>query len=759
MNLSKTTLTRQQIKLLTRGPKFCPTTKGNFFDFKNDTKNFTKRLITHERYFDSTFKDESIVRKPSKKYITTHNAELTNIINTVNKLCPTEIKMKKNISQGEEKALEEIIKLAKEKVEIKKADKSNTLVIIDKEVYKNKLVLKDHLLSSTYKKSSPDSNEKVFKKLKKIVSKYSNCFTKKETKVVLDADWTDSYFYVLPKIHKCEEIKEAISKQNSEYIHMNFPTTLKGRPINGGPTAVTQGASHLIEKLLNPLVCHMKSYIKDEWDFLRKIPSSVSYPSTLLSCDIVSLYTSIPTDLGLKALDYWITKLGHLIPERFSKECILEMVEFILTNNFTKFEEDLWQQVTGTSMGTKMAPPYACLTIGFLEETILFPTLLPSKFSPSECEKIIAAFFRFMDDGTSLFPISCSKETLLSLLNSMHPSIQYTVEEADSIIEGGVVIQILVFLSILLHLDDKGNIWTNVHYKETNAFDYLSWDSHHPKHIMENIPYCLAKRIIVMSTKEEDMAFNLNHLRKALSDRGYPSKVIEKGIYNASLQGPAPPKSKDILIPLSSMYYSNYSNSTVATVSKQLLKNTKDERLVKAFKDVRIMEAFKQPPNLLRIVSNSAFITADSIRNQVIRPGGLKKCMHPLCNICKLIREGDSFITANGTRWMVKCQANCNSKNVIYYLICKFCEEETYAGKTDKFRNRTNCHCSDIRKGRGGKFDKHVRECAAKHKKELVEPFFEAMIFMVLKDYDSLLSYEAMIHAAGHDTMNAPLAV
>ena len=43
-----------------------------------------------------------------------------------------------------------------------------------------------------------------------------------------------------------------------------------------------------------------------------------------------------------------------------------------------------------------------------------------------------------------------------------------------------------------------------------------------------------------------------------------------------------------------------------------------------------------------------------------------------------------------------------------------------------------------------------------KHKKEPVEPFFEAMIFMVLKDYDSLLSYEAKTHAAGHDTMNAP---
>ena len=215
------------------------------------------------------------------------------------------------------------------------------------------------------------------------------------------------------------------------------------------------------------------------------------------------------------------------------------------------------------------------------------------------------------------FPLECSKEVLLELLNSMHPSIRYTVDEPDTKSYGERIVQILIFLSILLHLDDEGNIWTNVHYKETNAFDYLSWDSHHPQHIKENIPYCLAKRILVITTKPKDIEENLKHLRQALSSRGYPNKIIEKGIFNAKLQGPAPPKSKDTLIPLSSMYYSNYSNSTVVTVSKQLLENTKDERLIRAFKDVSIIEAFKQPPNLLRILSNSAFIsTAEKLERK-----------------------------------------------------------------------------------------------------------------------------------------------
>ena len=66
--------------------------------------------------------------------MTTFNSELTNIINTINKLCPTEIEMDSNITPEEETSLKEILRLSKENIEIKKADKSNTLVIMDKEI-------------------------------------------------------------------------------------------------------------------------------------------------------------------------------------------------------------------------------------------------------------------------------------------------------------------------------------------------------------------------------------------------------------------------------------------------------------------------------------------------------------------------------------------------------------------------------------------------------------------------------------------------
>ena len=112
---------------------------------------------------------------------------------------------------------------------------------------------------------------------------------------------------------------------------MQPPEDLKGRPIAGGSNFPTQGISGLLEKILT-------QYTKDDWDFIRKLPSHVDYPCVLASCDVVSLYTSIPHDLGLEALSYWIDKKWNLIPEHFTKAFMLEAASFVLSNNNFQFD-------------------------------------------------------------------------------------------------------------------------------------------------------------------------------------------------------------------------------------------------------------------------------------------------------------------------------------------------------------------------------------------------------------------------------------
>ena len=207
--------------------------------------------------------------------------------------------------------------------------------------------------------------------------------TKNEIKYVLNNNWKSSNFYVLPKAHKSKKIIEEINESNNICVNIQPPEDLKGRPIVGGPNSLTQGISGLLEKISNPIVSCLETYTKDDWDFIRKLRSH--YPCVLAICDVVSLYKSIPHEFGLEALSYWIEKKRNLILERLTKAFILEAASFILSNNNFQFDSYMFLHLVGYAMGTKFAPPYACLGVGYLEETILFPQLLHLHFTLTEC--------------------------------------------------------------------------------------------------------------------------------------------------------------------------------------------------------------------------------------------------------------------------------------------------------------------------------------------------------------------------------------
>ena len=94
---------------------------------------------------------------------------------------------------------------------------------------------------------------------------------------------------------------------------------LKGRPIVAGPNSSTQALSSFIEKLLKSIVPCLTTYVKDDWHFTKQLSTTLNYETTLYSRDIESLYTSIPIDLGLEAISYWLNNKSNLILNRFSK--------------------------------------------------------------------------------------------------------------------------------------------------------------------------------------------------------------------------------------------------------------------------------------------------------------------------------------------------------------------------------------------------------------------------------------------------------
>jgi hypothetical protein len=100
--------------------------------------------------------------------------------------------------------------------------------------------------------------------------------------------------------------------------------------------------------------------------------------------------------LGLTEIEHWLDKHRESLPRPFPKEFILEAISIVLKENTFQFDDINYKQIQGTEMGTKMAPTYATLTMGFIE-TQLYERF-KEKYGQDEKENFVKLFKRFLDD-------------------------------------------------------------------------------------------------------------------------------------------------------------------------------------------------------------------------------------------------------------------------------------------------------------------------------------------------------------------------
>jgi hypothetical protein len=80
------------------------------------------------------------------------------------------------------------------------------------------------------------------------------------------------------------------------------------------------------------------------WIFLNTFRKKVKENTLLVSFDVTSLYTNIPHDLGLEAVQFWTEKFPTEICERFSKDFILKALQIVLENNHFQFDDQYYLQ-------------------------------------------------------------------------------------------------------------------------------------------------------------------------------------------------------------------------------------------------------------------------------------------------------------------------------------------------------------------------------------------------------------------------------
>ena len=105
------------------------------------------------------------------------------------------------------------------------------------------------------------------------------------------------------------------------------------------------------------------------------------------------------------------------------------------------------------------------------------------------------------------------------LLNSLHPKIKFTMEQSSDN---------LPFLDILLCKEEK-KLYTDIYYKGTDMHQYLDlFRSCHPKHTKYNIPYCLARRICTIVTKNDLREQRLSGLKNFLENKTIQNKSSQR---------------------------------------------------------------------------------------------------------------------------------------------------------------------------------------------------------------------------------------
>ena len=137
---------------------------------------------------------------------------------------------------------------------------------------------------------------------------------------------------------------------------------------------------------LRPIVSCIGSALYNTSKFLTDILTPIqnlngySVSNSMVSFDVVSLFTAIPVD---KACDYIRKKLDKDTTlhsrTKLNTDEIISLLEFTLSNNYFMFNDSVYKQIHGCAMGSPVSPVVANLCMEVIEESAIAASTTPPK--------------------------------------------------------------------------------------------------------------------------------------------------------------------------------------------------------------------------------------------------------------------------------------------------------------------------------------------------------------------------------------------
>ena len=124
-----------------------------------------------------------------------------------------------------------------------------------------------------------------------------------------------------------------------------------------------------IHHIIKPLVSTTPSYIKDSPHLISLLKNTpIPSNATLATIDVSSVYTNMPQDEDTEAC---LDPIEASEISRIPSDVLRQLFEIVLRCNMFSFDWEIYKQIQGMAMGTKMAPSYAHLFMDMFEEPFL----------------------------------------------------------------------------------------------------------------------------------------------------------------------------------------------------------------------------------------------------------------------------------------------------------------------------------------------------------------------------------------------------
>jgi len=292
------------------------------------------------------------------------------------------------------------------------------------------------------------------------------------------------------------------------------------RPIVSGLKHPTIKISKFLDDLLRPLFDQMasKTTVTSGFELVKHLRkwSIINLKKDTLLCtiDVSDLYTMIPQIEGVLSLKKMLDHLQLKDIKGLKTEAIIRLARFVMKNNYFSYNGQYYHQIRGGAMGSPLTLTIANCYMFFFEQDII-----------RQINNSFGLYLRYIDDIFII--INWPQRHLLQQID------RWNKLDKNIILKSNINNQVN-FLD--LHIENQdGNLLTSVYHKPSYEPYYLPFNSIHPLHMKQNIPFAMLLRAIRYSSTFPDYLNERGKLRMDLLVNKYPVKIIDQQ-FNHMLQ-------------------------------------------------------------------------------------------------------------------------------------------------------------------------------------------------------------------------------